>query len=104
MHNPSGFSHYSQLQSEDPLTIASLKQQNFSVRAIARQLRRSPATISRELLRNAQSSGYGSVKAQHLCLQRRRCGRPDVSCTLNPSCRAWWFICCGFTGLPSGLP
>ncbi len=55
MHNPSRSSHYSQLQPEDRVTIASLKQQNYSVRAIARQLLRSPATISRELLRNGWS-------------------------------------------------
>jgi IS30 family transposase len=52
MHHPSRSSRYSQLQPEDRVTIASLKQQNYSVRAIARQLLRSPATISRELLRN----------------------------------------------------
>lgn len=78
MHNPSRSSHYSQLQPEDRVAIASLKQQNYSVRAIVRQLRRSPATISRELVRNAHLSGYGSVKAQCLCLQRRRSGRPAV--------------------------
>lgn len=58
---PSTSSHYHQLQPEDRVTIASLKQQNYSVRAIARQLHRSPGTISRELQRNASSSGYGSA-------------------------------------------
>ena len=48
------------------------------MRAIARQLHRSPATISRELQRNACSSGYGSTHAQCLSLQRRRCGRPAI--------------------------
>jgi IS30 family transposase len=109
MHNPSRSSHYSQLQPEDRVTIASLKQQNFSVRAIARQLLRSPATIGRELVRNGHPSGhpsdYGSVKAQSLCLQPRRAGRgPQSSCTLTPSCGPWWAICCGFTGRPSRLP
>ena len=48
------------------------------MRAIARQLHHSPATISRELQRNACSSGYGSTHAQCLFLQRRRCGRPAI--------------------------
>ena len=76
MHNPSRSSHYRQLQPEDRVTIAGLNKQNFSVRAIARQLLRSPATISRELVRNVHPSGhpsdYGIVKPQSLCLQRRR--------------------------------
>ena len=75
---PTASSHYHQLQPEDRVTIASLKQQNHSVRAIARQLHRSPATISRELQRNACSSGYGSTHAQCLSLQRRRFGRPAI--------------------------
>ena len=33
-------SHYQQLQPEDQVTIASLRKQNFSIRAIARQLDR----------------------------------------------------------------
>lgn len=78
MHSPSRPSHYSQLQPEDRVTIASLKQQNYRVRAIAKQLGRSPATISRELVRNGHPSDYGSALAQRLCLQRRRCGRPAV--------------------------
>ena len=94
MHNPSRSSHYSQLQPEDRVTIASLKQQNYSVRAIARQLLRSPATISRELVRNAHPSGhpsdYGSVKAQRLCLQRRRSGRPAVK--LHPQSILWGLV------------
>ena len=71
-------SHYQQLQPEERVTIASLTQQNHSVRAIARQLRRSPATISRELKRNACSSGYGSARAQGLSRQRRCSGRPAI--------------------------
>ena len=90
MQTPTRSSHYSQLQPEDRVTIASLKQQNFSVRAIARQLLRSPATISRELVRNGHPSDYGSAKAQHLCLQRRRCGRPAVK--LHPQSILWGLV------------
>lgn len=76
MHsNPS---QYRQLQPEDRVTLASLKQQNVSVRAIARQLQRSPSTISRELQRNSPPSGYASASAQCLALQRRRAGRPAI--------------------------
>ena len=94
MQTPTRSSHNSQLQPEDRVTIASLKQQNFSVRAIARQLLRSPATISRELVRNGHPSGhpsdYGSAKAQHLCRQRRRCGRPAVK--LHPQSILWGLV------------
>lgn len=90
MHRPSRSSHYSQLQPEDRVTIASLRQQNYSVRAIARQLLRSPATISRELLRNAHPSGYGSARAQRLSLQRRRCGRPAGK--LHPDSVLWGLV------------
>ena len=71
-------SHYHQLQPEDRVTIASLEQQSYSVRAIARQLHRSPTTISRELQRNCNPCGYGSAQAQCRSLQRRRLGRPAI--------------------------
>jgi len=69
-------SPYQQLQPEDRLTIASLMQQNCSVRSIARLLGRSASTISREVGRNACPAGiYSSQHAQHQCLQRRRCAQ-----------------------------
>ena len=75
MHSTSP--HYRQLQPEDRMTLASLQQQNYSIRAIARVLHRSPSTISRELSRNADASGYASVKAQKRCQHRRQSGRPQ---------------------------
>ena len=67
---------YQQLQPEDRVTLASLVQQKFSVRAMAQVLGRSPSTISRELRRNAQPAGYASALAR-TCAQRRRLqGRP----------------------------
>ncbi|MEW5787671.1 MAG: helix-turn-helix domain-containing protein, partial [Pseudomonadota bacterium] len=48
---------YQQLQPEERMTIASLKQQGASVRAMARTLARSPGTISRELAQ--QPAGVG---------------------------------------------
>jgi IS30 family transposase len=54
---------YQQLQPEDRVTLASLTQQRYSVRAMAQVLGRSPSTISRELRRNAQPAGYASTLA-----------------------------------------
>ena len=74
---------YQQLQPEDRVTMASLLQQNNSLRDIAAVLNRSPSTISRERQRNvakavgiAPVSPYASVIAQRSCQQRRRAGRP----------------------------
>jgi len=67
---------YRQLQPEDRVTLASLKQQNYSVREIARVLARSASTISRELRRNASAGQYSSAAAQQSCQHRRRQGRP----------------------------
>ncbi|MBP6617642.1 MAG: helix-turn-helix domain-containing protein, partial [Burkholderiaceae bacterium] len=62
---------YQQLQPEDRVTLASLVQQKYTVRDIALVLGRSPSTISRELRRNAQPTGYASTTAR-ACAQRRR--------------------------------
>jgi IS30 family transposase len=67
---------YRQLQPEDRVTLASLAQQKYSVRAMAQVLGRSPSTISRKLRRNAQPAGYTSTTTL-TCAQRRRLqGRP----------------------------
>ena len=52
---------YQQLQPENRATLASLVQQRVDFRAIAEILGRSPSTISRELLRNAQPAGYANT-------------------------------------------
>lgn len=57
MHSKS--KNYSQLQPEERVTLASLKQQNYSIRAMARVLGRPASTISRELQRN---STQGSLR------------------------------------------
>jgi IS30 family transposase len=61
--------------------VAVLKAKGSGVREIARQLRRSPSTISRELRRNAAtrpgSSGYRAVTAQWHADRRAR--RPKVA-------------------------
>lgn len=76
MHSTS--KNYSQLQPEERVTLASLKQQNYSVRAMARVLGRPASTISRELRRNSAQGHYASVPAQHSCRQRRRRSRPPA--------------------------
>ena len=83
-------SRYQHLQPEDRVTIASLRQQNFSIREIASQLGRAPATISRELRRNGCSSGYASSVAQSQCRQRRRLGRHQVK--LHPDSILWGVV------------
>ena len=58
---------YRQLQPEDRVTLASLRQQNCSVREIASVLGHSASTISRELRRNATDGQYSSTAAQQTC-------------------------------------
>jgi IS30 family transposase len=58
-------SHYQQLQPEVRMTIASLRQQNFSIRAIAPQLYRYASTVQVELARNSCLSGYTTSTADH---------------------------------------
>lgn len=68
---------YRQLQPEERMTIASLRQGRSTVRAIARALGRSPGTISRELARHVGSDGsYASLPAQALSRSRRIQARP----------------------------
>ncbi len=68
---------YQQLQPEDRITIASMRQQDCSVRAMARTLQRSASTISRELGRNTVGDqAYGSHLAQQACMARQLAARP----------------------------
>src|SRR5258708_14888650 len=68
---------YQQLQSEERMTIASMKQLGSSVRAMARTLGRSGSTVSRELARTTGSAvGYASAPAQSLSMSRREAARP----------------------------
>jgi IS30 family transposase len=69
---------YQQLQPEDRVTLASLVQQKYSVRAMAQILGRSPSTISRELRRNAQPAGYASIPARTCAQRRRLLGRQPI--------------------------
>ena len=77
---------YQQLQPEERLVIASLRLQNVSVRAMARILGRSPATVSRELTRNSSAVGYSSQPAQALSVARRSAGRRPNKLCLQTVC------------------
>src|SRR5258708_26462159 len=75
---------YQQLQPEERLTIASLHLQGSSIRAMARILGRSPATVSRELMRNSSPVGYSSVPAEALSAALLSAGRrPAKLCLQN---------------------
>jgi len=68
---------YSHLSLSERVEIYHLHANQTSVRAIARALKRSPATISRELRRNAKGTksyagGYQAARAHGLAERRRR--------------------------------
>ena len=75
MHTTS--SHYRQRQREDRITLASLQQKNYSIRAISRALHRSPSNVSRELIRSADASGYANSQAQKRYQRRWQSVRPQ---------------------------
>jgi IS30 family transposase len=81
---------YQQLQPEERLTIASLHLQGSSIRAMARILGRSPATVSRELRRNGSPAGYASVPAEALSAARRSAGRRPTK--LSPQSVCWRIV------------
>jgi transposase, IS30 family len=79
---------YQQLQPEERMTIASMRQQGSSVRAMARTLGRSAATVSRELARNTcPAVGYASTTAQAFSHSRRAAARPRAK--LHAQSVAW---------------
>ena len=82
---------YRQLQPEDRVTIASLRQQGRGVRAIARALGRPASTVSRELRRNTVAElGYASTPAQRTaCMRRAAAGHGSK---LYPQGRLWMVV------------
>ena len=75
---------YRQLQPEDRMTMASMKQQGLSARAMARALSRSPSTITRELARNTLAAvPYGSHTAQVASFSRRVVARPAAKLSFD---------------------
>lgn len=67
---------YKQLQPEERVTLASLRQQDFTITAMAKVLGRAPSTITREFKRNTCQNQYASQPADQRCKQRRIDGRP----------------------------
>ena len=67
---------YRQLQPEERVTLASLRQQGHSLRSIARVLQRSPSSLSREVARNSSEAGYASEGARQAARARRERARP----------------------------
>jgi IS30 family transposase len=82
---------YRQLQPEDRMTLASMQQQGWSVRAMARTLRRSASTVSRELTRNTLGDmPYASHTAQVAAGSRRSAARPAAK--LDVHSIAWGVV------------
>ena len=82
---------YQQLQPEDRITIASMRQRGIGVRAIARTLERAPSTIARELARNTTNAShdYGSHHAQLRAAACRRHARGTGKLYGQSVCWAW---------------
>ena len=65
------------MQAEERVTLAALRQQGMSLRAVARVLGRSPGSLSREVRRNGDGQGlYLSKQAQGAAAARRAAARP----------------------------
>ena len=62
---------YKQLDFAERQQVYFLRKQGFSCRGIARQLGRSPSTISREFRRNSGGRGYRFSQAQRMAWERR---------------------------------
>ena len=79
---------FRQMQPEERVTLAALRQQGLGLRAIAQVLGRNAGSLSRELRRNAGSDGiYLSKQAQLAAEARRRAAQPMVK--LDPSGPLW---------------
>ena len=66
---------YQHLRLEERYCLAEFREKGLSIRAIARILKRSPSTISRELRRNRGKRGYHPYGAYSKPVHRRRMPR-----------------------------
>ena len=89
---------YRQLQPEDRVTLASLKQQNYSVLEIAIVLGCLASAISCELHRNASAGHYASVTPSGTDSIGASSPSRCVNCTPTRSCLASCSICCDSAG------
>lgn len=67
--------NYTHLIQEERYQISTLLREGFSKRYIARRLKCSPLTISREITRNRARNGYFAQHANKLA-RRRHCPNP----------------------------
>lgn len=83
---------YKQLRPEERMTIASMKLQGASTRAMARVLGRPASTVSRELARNScPRTGYTADTAQSIRARRRSDARPMNK--LDTRSVLWTVVC-----------
>jgi IS30 family transposase len=78
---------FQQLQPEERVTLAVLRQQGQSLRRIGQVQGRNPSNVSRELARNSGDGGYASRSAQAACQARRVAARPARK--LDPDGALW---------------
>ena len=78
-----GFHH---LTLDERCQIYALRKSGVSFRGIARDLRCSPSTISREIRRNSGRRGYRFKQADQLACERRHL----ASCRSRKMSAAWW--------------
>ena len=69
---------YNRLTQEERYYISALKACHLSIRQIAKQLKRSHSSISREIQRNSQNDRYSPKKAQQKALSRRQSVGPPL--------------------------
>jgi len=63
---------YSHITKTERLEIAVLKRKGYSLREIARVLKRSPGTLSEEIKRNSTNGSYEPTKAHHKAYVKRK--------------------------------
>lgn len=79
---------YTHLSAEERMKLYQLKQQQFSNRAIARQLGRSASTIARELQRNQMAEGMYLPDSAQVKMQQRRQAAKKQFGSIPSSCIA----------------
>jgi IS30 family transposase len=81
---------YAHLSQDERYQIQHLRRGGFSVREIAKQIERSPSTVSRELFRNGQADEYAARSAQRQSVLRRQAAssQPRIDATVWPGVEA----------------
>ena len=75
--------NYTQLNQENRCEIYGLKKAHQSMRQIAKEIGKSPSTISRELRRNKGKQKYRPVQAQQMATDRRNKAKKFVKMTAD---------------------